>query len=64
MGCILACGQSAKFFPIVGLGPSGKKTGKEDIAASTARILNELPVEDLSVEEIEIEEVIKKIFTG
>jgi len=40
------------------------KTGKEDIAASTARILNELPVEDLSVEEIEIEEVIKKIFTG
>lgn len=40
------------------------KTGKENIAASTARILNELPVEDLSVEEIEIEEVIKKIFTG
>lgn len=40
------------------------KTGKEDIARSTARILSELPVEDLSVEEVEIEEVIKKIFTG
>lgn len=40
------------------------KTNKEDIARSTARILSELPVEDLSVEEIEIEEVIKKIFTG
>lgn len=40
------------------------KTGKKDIAGSTARILSELPVEDLSVEEVEIEEVIRKIFTG
>ena len=40
------------------------KTSKVDIARSTARILNELPVEDLSVEEVEIEEVIRKIFTG
>lgn len=40
------------------------KTSKVDIARATARILNELPVEDLSVEEVEIEEVIRKIFTG
>lgn len=40
------------------------KTNKKDIARSTARILSELPVEDLSVEEVEIEEVIKKIFTS
>ena len=39
------------------------KTSKEDIAKSTAKILSELPVEDLSVEEVEIEDVIRKIFT-
>ncbi len=38
------------------------KASKKDIARSTATILSELPVEDLSVEEVEIEEVIRKIF--
>ncbi len=39
------------------------KSSKADIAKSTAKILSELPVEDLSVEEVEIEDVIRKIFT-
>ncbi|MDD5434463.1 MAG: ABC transporter ATP-binding protein [Nitrospira sp.] len=39
------------------------KVSKKDIAGSTATILKELPVEDLSVEEVEIEDVIRKIFT-
>lgn len=39
------------------------KTSKDHIAKSTATILSELPVEDLSVEEVEIEDIIRKIFT-
>lgn len=35
---------------------------KKDIAALTYRLLGDFPVEDLSVEEVEIEEVIRRIF--
>lgn len=40
------------------------KVMKEEIANSTARILKNLPVEDLSIEEVEVEEIIRKIFSG
>lgn len=38
------------------------KVDKKEIAAMTYRLLGDFPVEDLSVEEVEIEEVIRRIF--
>ncbi len=38
------------------------KIDKKEIAAMTYRLLGDFPVEDLSVEEVEIEEVIRRIF--
>jgi ABC-2 type transport system ATP-binding protein len=39
------------------------KMKKGETAQITSRLLNELPVEDLSIEEVEVEEVISRIFS-
>lgn len=38
------------------------KVKKKEIAQTTRRLLGKLPIEDLSVEEVEVEEVIRRIF--
>jgi len=38
------------------------KVKKKEIAQTTHRLLGQLPIEDLSVEEVEVEEVIRRIF--
>jgi ABC-2 type transport system ATP-binding protein len=38
------------------------KVKKKEVAQTTRRLLDRLPIEDLSVEEVEIDEVIRKIF--
>ncbi len=38
------------------------KVKQKEVAATTHRLLGELPIEDLSVEKVEVEEVIRRIF--
>jgi ABC-2 type transport system ATP-binding protein len=38
------------------------KVKKKEVAGTTRRLLDQLPIDDLSVEEVEVDEVIRKIF--
>ena len=38
------------------------KIQKKDVAQTTHKLLGDFPIEDLSVEEVEVEEVIRRIF--